>query len=152
MKRLAIALLSGLLPLALNAQDVSPDTAARFAKALQKLGSEDFQEREAGSAELVALPLEALRLIEAELKKGEAELEVRSRLERAVPEFKLKAKRSALKTKAEAEAAWTRKTTIDSYTQIGRKDPKWDAKAVEALTLTIRVWGKTATPGQDRQA
>jgi hypothetical protein len=152
MKPLAFALLSGLLPLALDAQDSPADTAGRFAKALQKLGSEDYQEREAGSAEIAALPLEALRLIEAELQKGDVELEVRSRLQRAIPEFKLKARRSALKKKAEAEAAWTRKTTIESYNEIGRKDPKWDAKAVESLTLTTRVWAKTAAAGQDRQA
>src|SRR5262245_7795334 len=152
MRRLALALLPGLLSAALSAQEASPDTAKRFAKAVQKLGSDDYQERESASAEIASLPFEALRLIEAELKKADLELEVRSRLERAIPAFKVKAKRNAAARLKEADAAWTRKTTVDAYNQVGRKDPKWDAKAVEALTIISRIWSNTATAGQDRQA
>src|SRR5207244_3850271 len=47
---------------------------------------------------------------------------------------------------------WSRKTTAEAYNQIGRKDPKWDAKAFEALTLIVRVWDRSAGPGQDRQS
>ena len=141
-----------LFPFVLHAQDGSPETAARFAKTLQKLGSDDYQEREVASAELHALPVEALRLIEAELKKGDLELEVRSRLERAIPVFKIKAKRAAVAKKKEADAAWSRKTSIEAYKQVGRKDPKWDDAAIEAVTLVARLWEKAGTPGSDRKA
>ena len=141
-----------LIPCILHAQDGSGDLPARLARIVQKLGSEDFKEREAASNQLTSLPAEAQPLVEAELKKADLELEVRSRLERSLPVFKIKAKRVAVAKKKESDAAWSRKTSIEAYQQVGRKDPKWDAAATEGITLVAGLWEKAGKPGQDRKA
>lgn len=141
-----------LIPCVLHAQDASTDTAARFARIVQKLGSEDYQEREAASSQLYSLPLEALALVEAELKKSDLELEVRGRLERAIPVFKIKARRAAVVSRKAADVAWNRKTSIEAYKQVGLKNPKWDEPAVQAITLVAQIWDKVGTPGSDRKA
>jgi len=146
-----LALLLGLPSLALRAQEGSADTPARFAKALKKLASDQVQVRESGSAEIAALPGEALRLVEAELKKNTLDLEIRTRLEGAVPGLKLKARKDAAARQKEAGLAWSRKTTIEAYLAVGRKDPKWDAKVRSALTLVARLWEGAGTMKEARQ-
>jgi hypothetical protein len=142
-------LILALIPCVLQVQD---DLPTRLSRIVQQLGSEDFKEREAASEQLYSLPVEARPLVEAELKKGDLELEVRSRLERSLPVFKIKAKRAAVVKKKETDAAWNRKTTIEAYKQAGRADPKWDEAAIQAITLVVEIWTKASTPGSDRKA
>jgi hypothetical protein len=152
MRSITLALLIGLGPLAATAQQTSPDTADRFSKSLKKLGSDEYQERETASAELAALPAEALALVEAELKKSDLDAEVRTRLERSVAPLKAKARHGASARKKELSAAWTQKTAVDAYDRVGRKDPKWDVRVHEALLLVGRAWEGGATYTQMREA
>lgn len=133
----ALACILGIL---LATQDASPETSARFGKALQKLGSDEYQEREAASAEIASLPFEAVKLVEAALKNADLELEVRTRLERALPGLQLKGRREIQARKKAVLQTWTHKTVVEAYEQVGRRDPKWDAKAKEALELVSQSW------------
>src|SRR5262249_159507 len=108
--------------------------------------ADDFTEREEGSAEIAALPVEALKLVEAALKKGDLDIEVRTRLEAAVGLFKAKVRRSVSARRQEARVAWARKTVSEAYEKVGHKDPKWDASVRAALPLLEELWeGKRST-------
>ncbi|HLY11365.1 MAG TPA: hypothetical protein VKW04_18830 [Planctomycetota bacterium] len=147
-----LALLVGLGPLASFTQEPSRETADRFAKALKNLGADDYQDREAASAEINALPADALALIEAELNKADLEAEVRSRLERSLSLFRVKAKKTASARKKAASMEWTQKTVVAAYEEVGRKDAKWDAKVREALPLVALSWEASATIAQSKRA
>lgn len=127
-----------------SAQDVSKETATKFAASLRKLGSDEFDEREKASAEIAALPSEAIRLVETALKTPGLELEVRTRLESAAQRLREKAAREAADRKKASTLAWTRKTLVGAYDKGGRKDPRWDAKAREALEAITPVWADLA--------
>ncbi len=131
------------------AQDAPADTAARFEKSLRKLSSEDYEEREAASRAIAELPADALRLVEAELKKKDLELEVRSRLERLVPGLQAKVHRQVLARRNEAVHAWTHRTVVDAYERAGRKDPRWDPKVRELLPLVVSMWSQSKSPVAD---
>jgi len=152
MRRITLALLLALCPLAALARQVSPDAADRFARILKKLGADEYADREAASAELAALPAEALALVQAELQRTGLDAEVRTRLEASVPAFKSKARHSAATRKKELSVAWTQKTVVDAYDRVGRKDPKWDAEARKALGIVVRSWEGSATLAEMRQA
>jgi hypothetical protein len=150
---LTCVLLLFLGPLVEAPQQQPPDTAARFSRSVKKLGSDDYQEREAGSAEILALPAEALGLVESELKKPNLDAEVRKRLERCVPMLRAKGWGDiAPKQLLEPSATWTGKTVVDAYDRVGRKDPRWDAKAKAGLALAARSWEGLATVTQQREA
>jgi len=121
-------------------QDPAKDAADRLSKCLRKLSSDDFQERQAASAELADLPAEAVALIEAELKNGSHEVEVRSRLEAALPKLRLKARREAVRRKKEHLQAWVRKEVLDAFDKNGQKDGRWDHQAREGLELAVQSW------------
>lgn len=120
---------------------VSPETAARFAKSLQKLGSDDFQDRDEGSREIASLPSETLGLVQAALKGSSLDIEVRSRLEALVPRLKSKARKEAAARRRVADLAWTRKTVLDPFNRTEWKDAAWAPKAREALEIMILIWG-----------
>lgn len=138
-----------LVVLALSPSPQDADTKDRFARALPKLGADDYQEREAATEELAALPPEALVLVEAELKK-DLEAEVRSRLDRVRGRLQAKARRAGAERKKEALHAWNSRTAVDAYDKIGRKDARWDGKVRAALPLLLQVWEGTAPKEQAR--
>lgn len=140
-----------ILALALLAPCAQDDTPARFAKALQKLGADDYADREAASEELAALPGDALALVEAELKK-DLDAEVRVRLDRARIALKAKVKRASAERKREALHAFNTKTTADSYEKIGHKDPKWDVNVRAALPFVVQYWEYKSETGAARTA
>src|SRR5579862_3478696 len=136
-----------LLTLAASAQDA--ETKARFARALQKVGADDYADREAASEQLAGLPEDALGLVETELKKG-VEPEVHSRLLRARDQLKSKAKRLLAERRKEAVHAWNSKTAVDAYEKVGRKDAKWDAKVRSALPMLVQIWEGNNSTAQMR--
>jgi hypothetical protein len=127
----------------LDASQASPETAARYEKALKRLSSDDFQERQEASAQLAALPAEALTLVKETLKQADLELEVQVRLQDVLPKLRVKARREAAERHQAVFQAWTAKTTVEAYETAGQKDPKWDAAAREALTLMSAVWSQS---------
>jgi hypothetical protein len=132
---------SGLSP----AQEPPSNTASRYEQALRKIESDEFDERQVGSAELAGLPSEAIALVRATLKKADLELEVRTRLESALPKLRRKARKEELARNKAAFQTWTLKTTLEAYEAVGLKDPKWDAQAREALRLISLIWSEPKT-------
>jgi hypothetical protein len=124
----------------LSAQEAGAETKRRFTASLRKLASDDYEVREAASAEIAALPADALGLIEKEIKKPDLDVDIRSRLESAAGRLRAKAAREVSERKKAASLAWTRKTVVGAYDKNGKKDPRWDAKAREALEAISLVW------------
>src|SRR5262245_53732281 len=129
-----------------EAQEVSSDTKARFQKALEKLGSDEFAVREEGSKEIASLPSEALRLVQGTLAQPGLELEIRTRLESAATRLKAKSRIESAAQKKISDHAWTRKTIMGGYENSGQKDPRWDAQAKEALEAIVPVWAELRSP------
>ncbi len=48
--------------------------------------------------------------------------------------------KEAVRRRKQAEQAWRKRTSIEAYEKVGRKNPKWDASAREALTRALAVW------------
>lgn len=121
-----------------------PALESRLARALERLRSDDFEDREAASKELEALPAEALALMEAALKKPDLDAESRMRLERALPRLRMKSGRLILRKKREAYESWTRRTVVEAYEKAGRKNEAWDAAARDAVAGAAEQWAADA--------
>ncbi len=135
-------------------QEVSPETAARFQKALAKLESDDLPERAEASREIRSLPSEVLILVETTLKNKPLDLETRSRLQELVPRLKAKIKKEESNRKRESDVAWTRKTVLEPLKHAEWKDAPWVPKAQEALETMVQIWGLPghADPGLCKRA
>lgn len=145
-----------LLSPAAAGQEPKGDPAALLEKAIQRLGSDDYKEREAATQDLERLPTSAIPLIEAALRRPGLELEVQVRLQRVIPALLKKQLRDEFLRKKDAYGVWSRKSGSEAYDRVGRKDPRWDAPAKEALdavaTLTV-LWtnGKHRDPALERR-
>lgn len=117
------------------------DVASRFEQALNALDAEDLQTREGAQRDIEELPAEALPLAEAALARPGLSPEARARLKGTLPALRLKARRALAAREREHRLAWSRKTVAGDYTTAGRRDPKWDAPAGEALRVMATVWG-----------
>jgi len=113
---------------------------ARVQRALQDLNGEDYHKREAASAAIVELPAEAIPLLLAACGNPDAPAELRQRLPKALETLCARQARALARLRIEQQKTWFKKLLLDDYEKTGKKDPKWDGLAREALQLTVTLW------------
>jgi hypothetical protein len=136
----------------LEARQDANDLPARYAQALKKLGSDEYAEREAATAEIGGLPADAIPLVESTLSRPDLDPELRTRLGRAIVALRERRKLDSAAKKTAQYREWSRKTTREAYDAVGRKDAKWDDEARAALDLMSVIWSdRRSTELSDRQ-
>jgi len=147
-------LLAGLLLAAAGPGDAcqeARDLPTRFAEALKKLGSDDFEEREAATAEISGLPVDAIPLVESTLSQPTLDPELRTRLDRAIVKLREKKRLASASARTAQDREWSKRTTRDAYETAGRKDPRWDEKARETLDLMSVIWSDRRSTDRDER-
>jgi len=113
----------------------------RVAGLLKQLESDNYQDREAAGATMAKLPPEALPLLEAAIKRPDLPAETRNWLQLAIEPMR---KGTGRVQRMADRLAYNRKTLVDAYDKIGKKDPKWDAPARKGLELSAVYYTRSA--------
>lgn len=123
-------------PLALSAPATRPATLeAQVEQLLRRLDSDEFAERDAATVELDRLPVEALPLLEAAIKRSNVSPDVRTALTNPMARMR----RAVVRHNTyQTYLAFYQSQFVGEYERAGQKDPRWDTAARRLLEELAR--------------
>jgi hypothetical protein len=132
------SLLAGASPATRPAIVAAPpkDYSQRINQLVKQLGDVSAERRQDAMIALSLLPPEAFAQIEAAAKRGDLPPASKQSLDRFLTRNRpLQEARLRRAKVVEEEQNWDEQTALEAYNGVGRRDPKWDALALKAISL-----------------